>query len=52
MMALPSLAAALYIRALTFVRDQRLFLKLKPEPRKNRQTVSWLTIKTRVARRC
>ena len=51
LMSLPSLAAALYVRAFALVGDQRLFLKLKPQPRRNRQTVSWLTITPRAASR-
>ena len=43
LMALPPVAAALHIRAVTLVGDQCLFLKLNPQPRRNRQTVSWLT---------
>ena len=47
----PPLAAALYVGAVALVRHQRLFLKLKPQPRRNRQTVSWLTTIPRSARR-
>ncbi len=43
LMSLPQLPAALHIRAVPRVRNQRLFLKLNPQPRGNRQTVSWLT---------
>lgn len=51
LMSSPPLAAALYVRTLAFVGDQRLFLKLNPQPRRNRHTVSWLTITPRSASR-
>ena len=43
LMPLPSGAPTFHIRALSLVSDQCLFLKLNPQPRRNRQTVSWLT---------
>lgn len=49
LMALPPVAAALHVRAFAFIGDQRLFLKLNPQLRRNRQTVSWLTSSPRSA---
>ena len=43
LMALPPVAAALHIGAFTLVGNHCLFLKLNPQLRRNRQTVSWLT---------
>lgn len=43
LMPLPPVPAALHIGAFVLISDQRLFLKLNPQPRRNRQTVSWLT---------
>lgn len=50
LMPLPPLAAAVHIGAFALIGDQRLFLKLTPQPRRNRQTVSWLTVTPRSAR--
>ncbi len=43
LMAFPARALAGYIGACPFIRDQRLFLNVSPQARRNRQTVSWLT---------
>ena len=51
LMALPPVASAFHIRAFALIGDQRLCLKLNPQPRRNRQTVSWLTATPRLASR-
>lgn len=47
--AFPPLRASFHIRACTFVDDRCPFLKLGPQRRRNRQTVSWLTAMPRSA---
>jgi len=43
LITLPPVAAAFHVRAFALIGDRRRFLKLSPQPRRNRQTVSWLT---------
>ena len=51
LMALPPLPATLHVWPFTLIRNQRLFLNVSPQARRNRQTVSWLTETPRSARR-